>query len=87
MLRKLQRAEDLIQDVLDSLEKFPTGTKNATVRKEKLVQAQYMTSNQKFNLVRDWERSTWFNENEHSSFLHDIERDLKHSTIARKQKL
>lgn len=86
MLRKLQRAEDLIQDVWESLEKLPKGTKNASMRRDKLIQAQNMISNQKFNLVRDCERSSWFNEQEHLGFLRAIEDELKLSTVARKQK-
>jgi len=87
MLRKLQRAEDLIQDVWESLEDLPKGTRNARMRTDKLIQTQCMISNQKSNLIRDWERSSWFDEHDHLDFLRAIEDEFKLSALARKQKL
>jgi hypothetical protein len=87
LLSKMHQAESLVQDVSDSIRSLPKGTKNLGRRTIKLFEAYGMIATQKSNLIRDWERSAWFDEELHADFLRELEDQFKQLTISRQQKL
>ena len=77
MLRQLKRAEDQVRDVCESFEKLPKGSKNASRRRGKLLPASELFAVMRYHLCRDWEKSSWFDEEKHAAFLTTLEAELK----------
>ena len=85
MLHQLKEAEGQIREVLESFNKLPKGSKNAKRRRGKLLAASELLAVMGFHLCRDWEKSSWFDEQEHLDFLHAIENELKLASHAQKE--
>jgi len=76
LLQHLKRSEIELSASLALFKDFPSKSKNGAKRMDALIKALHVIQKHQFDLPRDWEQSTWFDDSEHHEYLRTIEESL-----------